>query len=69
MNADQIYTYLLKRKFNLRIGHNSDDKNIFYGYKNKCFHFVSFSCILGDCREAELILRIRGAKEKKLSGS
>ena len=39
-NVDQIYSYLLKLKLNLRIGPNSKYKNTFYGYKNKCFHFV-----------------------------
>ena len=38
MNAVQIY--LLKMKLNLSIGSNSNYKNTFYGYKNKCFHFV-----------------------------
>ena len=36
MNVDQIYSYKLKLKLNLRIGPNSN----YYGYKNKCFHFV-----------------------------
>ena len=40
MNTDQIYYYLLNLKLNLRIGPNSNYKNNFYGYKNKCFHFV-----------------------------
>ena len=41
MNVDQIYSYLLKLKFNLRTGANSKyKKKTFYGYKNKCFHFV-----------------------------
>ena len=40
MNVDQIYSYLLKLKLNLRIGPNSNYKNTFHGYKNKCFHFV-----------------------------
>ena len=38
MNAVQIY--LLKLKLNLSIGSYSNYKNTFYGYKNKCFHFV-----------------------------
>ena len=33
-NADQVYTYLMKLKLNTRIGRP------FYGYRNKCFHFV-----------------------------
>ena len=41
MSVDQIYSYLLKLKLNSRIGHNSNyKKKAFYGYKNKCFHFV-----------------------------
>ena len=40
MNVDQIYSYLLKLKLNLRKGPNSNYKNTFYGYKNKCFHFI-----------------------------
>ena len=40
MNADQIYSYLLKLKLNLRIGPNSNYKSTYYGYKNRCFHFV-----------------------------
>ena len=40
VNADQIYSYLLKLKLNLLLGLNSNYKNTFYGYKNKCFHFV-----------------------------
>ena len=39
MNEDQIYSYLLKLK-NCHIGPNNNYKNTFYGYKNKCFHFV-----------------------------
>ena len=37
MNADQIYTYLMKLKLNLHIGSNSNYKKILYGYKNKSF--------------------------------
>ena len=37
MNAEKIYSYLLK--LNL-IGPDSNYKNTFYGYKNKCFNFV-----------------------------
>ena len=40
MNADKIYSYLLKLKINLRLGPNSNYKNSFYGYKIKCFHCV-----------------------------
>ena len=40
MNVDQIYSYLLKLKLNLRIGPNSNYKNTSYGYKNRCFYFV-----------------------------
>ena len=41
MNVDQIYSCLLKLKLNLPIGPNNNyNKNTFYGYKNKCFHFV-----------------------------
>ena len=40
MNDDQIYSYLLKLKLALHIESNSNYKNTFYGYKNKCFHFV-----------------------------
>ena len=41
MNVDQIYSYLLKLKLNLRIGPNSNKKkNTFYGYKNIFFHFA-----------------------------
>ena len=40
-NVDQIYSCLLKLKLNFRIGPNSNYiKNTFYGYKNKCFHFI-----------------------------
>ena len=35
MNIDQIYSYLLKLKLNLRIKPNSNYKNTFCGYKNK----------------------------------
>ena len=37
MNADQIYTYLMKLKLNLHIGSNSNYKKTLYGYKNKSF--------------------------------
>ena len=40
MHVDQKYSYLSKLKLNLRIGPNSNYKSTFYGYKNKCFHFV-----------------------------
>ena len=40
MGVDQIYSYLLKLEFNLRIGPNSNYKKTFYGYKNRSFHFV-----------------------------
>ena len=41
MNVDQLYSYMLKLKLNLRIGPNSNyRKKTFYGYKSNCFHFV-----------------------------
>ena len=40
MYVDQIYSYLLKLKLNVLMGPNSNYKNTFYGYKNKCFNFV-----------------------------
>ena len=40
MNADQIYSYLLKLKLNLRLGPNSSYKRTFYGYKKTFFDFV-----------------------------
>ena len=40
MDVDQIYSYLLKLELNLRIVPDSNYKKPFYGYKNKCFHFV-----------------------------
>ena len=39
MNADQIYSYLLKMKLNLRIGPNSNYKKTL-SYNNNCFHYV-----------------------------
>ena len=41
LNVDQIYSCLLKLKFNFRIGPIINyKKKTFYGYKNKCFHFI-----------------------------
>ena len=40
MNVDQIYSYSLKLKLNLRIEPNSNCKNAFYGYENKCLNFT-----------------------------
>ena len=40
MNVDQIYPYWLKLKLNLHIGPNSNNKNTFCGYENKCIHLV-----------------------------
>ena len=41
MKIDQIYSCLLKLKLNFCIGPNSNyEQNTFYGYKNKCFHFI-----------------------------
>ena len=37
MNADRIYTYLMKLKLNLRIGPNSNCEKTLYGYKINVF--------------------------------
>ena len=37
MNADQIYSHLLKLKLNVHTGPNSNCKNTFYDYKDKYF--------------------------------
>ena len=51
MNADQIYSYLLKLKLNLRIGPISNYKDTYYGYtkmislclrKSKCSFMIAF---------------------------
>ena len=43
MNADQIYTYLMKLKLNKCIGAYSNCRKYFFMVtKNKCFHFLVY---------------------------